>query len=156
MAKRVLIAGLGNPMMGDDGFGAEVVRQLIARVTAGAGIDVIECRAADVDLAERVAAYDAVILIDAMDLGLETGAVRLFSESDIAPLVESTGASAHSMPIPQWIALARKLGAKNAQFWLVAAQAEQFEMGRGLSAPLAVAVEGSATLVLGLLSRCLE
>jgi hydrogenase maturation protease len=61
---KVLIAGIGNVFMGDDGFGCEVVRRLAA-APLPAGVDAIDFGTGGMDLGYALTeGYDAAILVD--------------------------------------------------------------------------------------------
>lgn len=67
-ARRVLVAGIGNVFLGDDGFGVEVVRRL-ARRPLPAAVRVVDFGIRGVDLAYALAECDAAILVDAVARG---------------------------------------------------------------------------------------
>jgi hydrogenase maturation protease len=64
MPSRILVAGLGNIFLGDDGFGSEVARRLARRTwPAGVTIGDFGVRAYDLQLALQTG-LDAAILVD--------------------------------------------------------------------------------------------
>jgi len=66
MTARVLVAGIGNLFLGDDGFGPEVVRRLTAQPTPP-GVQVTDYGIRGMHLAyDLLAGYDALILVDAL------------------------------------------------------------------------------------------
>ncbi len=65
--RRVLVAGIGNVLRGDDGFGPAVARALAERPDLPAGAHVVELGIGGVGLVhELMAGYDALVLVDAM------------------------------------------------------------------------------------------
>ena len=79
---RTLIAGFGNVLRGDDGFGVEVVRRLgemrEARQEGGDDVALLEVGIGGIHLAhELLSGYDCLIIIDAMTRGGAPGAVYL-------------------------------------------------------------------------------
>ncbi|MGN6380656.1 MAG: hydrogenase maturation protease, partial [Gaiellales bacterium] len=105
---RVLVAGIGNMFLGDDGFGCEVARRLAGQ-TLPAG-----CRAADfgirgLDLAYAMQdGWDAVLLIDAAPRGEPPGTLSVI-EPDVEDDAEVTP-DAHGMDPVAVLRLARALG----------------------------------------------
>ena len=72
-AKRILIAGVGNVLRGDDGFGPAVT-ELLGDLPEGA--EVIETGIGGIALLqELMAGCDGLVLIDAMDRGAPAGTV---------------------------------------------------------------------------------
>lgn len=72
-SKRILVAGVGNTLRGDDGFGPAVT-ELLGHLPAGA--EVIETGTGGVALLqELMVGCDGLVLIDACDRGAEPGTV---------------------------------------------------------------------------------
>jgi hydrogenase maturation protease len=75
--KRVLIAGIGNIFLGDDGFGVRVVNELRQRRLPDS-VDVIDFGIRSYDLAFALTnGYDAVVLVDAVPRGEPPGTTYL-------------------------------------------------------------------------------
>ncbi len=108
--KRVLVAGVGNIFLGDDGFGVEVVRRLAEREMPE-GVEVKDFGIRGMDLAYALQEdYEAVVFVDAVPRGEEPGTVYL-----IEPEIEEDGEvslDTHGMDPVKVIKLSRALGAK--------------------------------------------
>src|SRR5690348_9452743 len=79
MTGRMLIAGIGNIFLGDDGFGPEVARRLAA-VSLPGWVRVADYGISGMHLAYDLAdGYDAAILIDAAPRGDKPGTVTLLA-----------------------------------------------------------------------------
>jgi hydrogenase maturation protease len=108
--KRVLVAGVGNIFLGDDGFGVEVVRRLAEREMPE-GVEVKDFGIRGMDLAYALQEdYEAVVFVDAVPQGEEPGTVYL-----IEPEIEEDGEvslDTHGMDPIKVIKLSRALGAK--------------------------------------------
>jgi hydrogenase maturation protease len=108
--KRVLVAGVGNIFLGDDGFGVEVVRRLAEREMPE-GVEVKDFGIRGMDLAYALQEdYEAVVFVDAVPQGEEPGTVYL-----IEPEIEEDGEvslDTHGMDPVKVIKLSRALGAK--------------------------------------------
>ena len=99
MSQRVLIAGIGNIFLQDDGFGVEVVRRLAAE-SLPEWVRVADFGIRGVHLAYEMldGDYDAAILVDAAPRGEEPGTVYLI-EPDIESVDtrEPVSLDAHGM-----------------------------------------------------------
>lgn len=90
-APRVLIAGVGNVLLGDDGFGVEVANRLAAHPDIPAWVRVIETGIGGMSLIqELMSGYEALIVVDAYARGGEPGQLYLLEPvlpdlSDLAP-----------------------------------------------------------------------
>jgi len=108
--KRVLVAGVGNIFLGDDGFGVEVVRRLAEREMPE-GVEVKDFGIRGMDLAYALQEdYEAVVFVDAVPRGEEPGTVYL-----IEPEIEEDGRislDTHGMDPVKVIKLSRALGAE--------------------------------------------
>jgi hydrogenase maturation protease len=87
---QILIAGVGNAWMRDDGFGGEVIKELLKRELA-TGVTVEDFGTGGLDLAyEVMRGYDALILIDVTRGGEPPGTLYVLEpeESEIAAGIE--------------------------------------------------------------------
>ena len=86
MSKRVLVAGVGNIFLGDDGFGVEVVKRLAGRELPE-GVEVKDFGIRGMDLAYALQDdYELVVFVDVTPRGEEPGTVYL-----IEPEIEDDG-----------------------------------------------------------------
>ena len=73
---RTLIAGFGNVLRGDDGFGVEVLRQLGERGVGNDDVELLDVGTGGIRLAqELITPYDRLIIIDAATRGGVPGTV---------------------------------------------------------------------------------
>ncbi|MDQ3516670.1 MAG: hydrogenase maturation protease [Gemmatimonadota bacterium] len=81
---RTLIAGFGNILRGDDGFGVEVVRRLGDAGIARPGVDLMEVGTAGIRLAqELLTPCDLLIIADAMTRGGAPGTVYVLEVDSV-------------------------------------------------------------------------
>lgn len=81
---RTLIAGFGNSLRGDDGFGIEVIRQLERRGEIPSGVELMEVGTAGIRLAqELLTPCDHLIIADAMTRGGAPGSVYLLDVESV-------------------------------------------------------------------------
>ena len=150
--KRILIAGVGNIFLGDDGFGVEVVRRLAEREMPE-GVEVKDFGIRGMDLAYALQEdYEAVVFVDAVPRGEEPGTVYL-----IEPEIEEDGEVAldtHGMDPVKVIKLSRALGAKSTRTLVVGCEPQVVlsgedydDMSMELSEPVQAAVGEAVKLV---------
>src|SRR5262245_60590671 len=83
---KILIAGIGNVLRGDDGFGIRVIEALSKDARVTADVDLYEAGIAGIGLVqELINGYDALIMVDAVDQGSRPG--TLFILDPIVPEV---------------------------------------------------------------------
>jgi hydrogenase maturation protease len=150
--KRVLVAGLGNIFLGDDGFGVEVVRRLTEREMPE-GVEVKDFGIRGMDLAYALQEdYEVVVFVDAVPRGEEPGTVYL-----IEPEIEEDGEislDTHGMDPVKVIKLSRALGAEPARTLVVGCEPQVVlsgedydDMSMELSEPVHAAVGDAVKLV---------
>jgi hydrogenase maturation protease len=152
---RILVAGIGNVLLGDDGFGVEVARRLAAR-DQPAGVRVVEYGVRGLDLAYALLdGYEAAILVDAAHRSGPAGSLYV-----IAPEPGAADASPdpHELTPERVLALVRALGGDVPSLWLVGCEPQRLgdddgDPFMGLSPVVAAAVEPAMALVDALVDR---
>jgi hydrogenase maturation protease len=150
--RRVLVAGVGNIFLGDDGFGVEVVRRLTGRELPE-GVEVKDFGIRGLDLAYALQDdYELVLIVDATPRGEKPGTVYL-----IEPEIEDDGEvslDTHGMDPVKVIKLSRALGAKPTRTLVVGCEPQVVVSGEDyddmlmeLSEPVRAAVDEAAKLV---------
>jgi hydrogenase maturation protease len=75
-----LIAGMGNVLRRDDGFGVEVARRLARETALPADVTVIEVGIGGIHLVQELMnGYDALVVIDAVERGSAPGTMHLLA-----------------------------------------------------------------------------
>ena len=154
MTAGVLVAGIGNIFLGDDGFGPEVVRRL-----AASGEPALPPDARLVDygirgmhlLYDLLDDYEALVLIDALPGRGEPGetVVLEVTPADLGSLGGSF--DPHSMnPVAVLVGLPA-LGGRLPPTYVVGAHPVQLDDGIGVSAEMATAADRAASAVRELL-----
>ena len=86
MASRILIAGIGNIFLGDDGFGSEVMRHVVAGSTAPTGVRATDYGIGGMHLAyDLLEDWDALVLVDAIPSRGSPGTVHVFEADHESP-----------------------------------------------------------------------
>ena len=149
--KRILVAGIGNSWLRDDGFGGEVVRRLGARELPE-GTVVLDFGTGGLDLAyEVMRGYDALVLVDVSRQGGEPGTLYVMeaSEEEVeAGIEDGQVINPHAMDPQTVLRFVKTIGAWPGKVVVIACEpAEVEEMGLGLSDEVARAVDGAVELV---------
>ena len=156
MTGRMLVAGVGNIFLGDDGFGVEVANRL-----ASAGLpDWV--RVADYGISGMHLAYDlaegfeTTILVDATPRGGDPGTVYVMELDPAAPSAapeQGRGIpllDGHGMQPDVVFGMLNLLGAEAGRVLLVGCEPASTDERIGLSKPVAGAVDEAVRIVLDL------
>ena len=155
MKQRMLVAGIGNIFLQDDGFGVEVVKRL-AGESLPEWVRVADFGIRGVHLAYEMldGDYDAVILVDAASRGEEPGTVYLI-EPDIETIDtrQPVSLDAHGMDPQVVLQTIKTLGGMRGRLYIVGCEPLETEEGIGLSSPVARGVEDAIKLVHNIVER---
>jgi hydrogenase maturation protease len=155
---RVLVAGIGNLFLGDDGFGCAVASAL-ADVPLPDGVEVADFGIRGMDLAYALRDYDAAVLVDAAPLGEPPGTLSVLEpELDDGEAEIET----HGMDPVRVLRLARELGGLPGRTLVVACEPEAVvdpdseEVVADLSPTVRAAAGAAVPLVRRLVDQLLE
>ncbi len=157
---RILVAGIGNTFLGDDGFGVEAARRLAERELP-AGVDVVDFGIRAMDLVYALGEdYDAAVFIDAVPRGEEPGTLYV-----IEPEVDEDAVSldTHAMDPVKVLRLAREIGPVPERLRVVGCEPltrmsgdTTEELVGELSAPVAAALDQAVGLVESTVTELIE
>ena len=137
---RILVAGFGNVLRGDDGFGVEVIRRLRESDLARADVHLMEVGTAGIGLAqELLTPCDRLIIVDAMTRGGRPGTVYV---THVESVESATEVDLHLAVPARALAVAKALGALPREVYIVGCEpAEVDELTTELTPLVAAAVE---------------
>ncbi len=148
-AERVLVLGIGNPILGDDGVGWRVAAAVGERADTKA-LEVDCVALGGLSLMERLVGYDRAILVDAFHgSGDPPGTLRARTLDEVPGREASHLDAAHDVPLRVALAAGRALGASlPAAITVVSVEAARVDtFGEGLTPAVAAAVPGAVRLV---------
>jgi len=144
---QILVAGVGNLLRGDDGFGVEVAKALLDR-SLPPEVRVVETGIGGIHLVqEMLAPTDALLVIDAVDLGRPPGTVlvvqpEVIDVHTLTPMERFDAlADMHYAKPERAFMLAKALGVLPGRFLMVGSQPVATDsLGEGLTPQVAMAV----------------
>jgi hydrogenase maturation protease len=157
-AGRVLVAGIGNMFLGDDGFGVEVVRRL-AEEPATPGVDVVDFGIRGMDLVYALQRdYQCAIFVDAAPRGRPPGTITVLEPE--LPTGERVTVQTHGMDPVRVLGLARQLGGVPPRTYVVCCEPAWVPSGGpdeevvvALSEPVRAAVDQAVQMVRSLVAE---
>jgi hydrogenase maturation protease len=159
LGPRILVAGVGNVFLADDGFGVEVVRRLADRPQP-AGVSVADFGIRGMDLAyELQEDYDAVVIVDAVPRGRAPGTLYVI-EAELDP--GERAMDTHGMDPVKVLALAQALGRVPERVLVVGCEpavrmtGDEEDIVMELSAPVQASLDRAVELVESLLENVIE
>ena len=155
---RVLVAGIGNVLRGDDGFGVLVLEALKDRFKDDPSVTLVETGIAGVGLVQHLMdGFDTLIIADAVQRGVQAGQV-LVLEPDLAGLARTRTAQIdmHQTDAEGVMRMASAVGCLPAHVWIVGCEAEGCDdLGAALSEPVRAAIPEAVSKVIALVNGAL-
>src|SRR5690349_9802497 len=149
--KQILVAGIGNAWLRDDGFGGEVAKVLLERGLPD-GVTLGDFGTGGLDLAyEVMRGYDALVLVDVSRQGGEPGTLYVMEarEEDVAAGIEDGAmVDPHGMDPETVLRFVRAVGGWPGKVLVIACEpASVEEVGMGLTPAVAATVDRAVDLV---------
>ncbi|MHB8382546.1 MAG: hydrogenase maturation protease [Candidatus Binataceae bacterium] len=144
---RILIAGVGNIFLGDDGFGGEVARRLADEIWL-ADVTVADFGIRGIHLAYQIIdGYDSAIIVDAVSRGAAPGTVYVI-EPDRKAAAPGTVSDSHDMVLDNVFAMVRTLaGELPPHLLIVGCEPADLSEKIGLSEPVTRAIPAAIRAV---------
>jgi len=157
--RSILVAGVGNAWLRDDGFGGEVARRLTERELPS-GVSVMDAGTGGLDLAyEVMRGYDGLVILDVSRQGGEPGTLYVMEpdEESVSGAIEDGDViNPHAMDPQTVLRFVKSVGAWPGRVIVIACEpAEVEEMGWGLSDEVSAAVERAVNLVVSTVGELL-
>jgi len=149
--RSILVAGVGNAWLRDDGFGGEVARRL-AELELAPGVSVMDAGTGGLDLAyEVMRGYDALVILDVSRQGGEPGTLYVMEpEEEAVPggIEDGDVINPHGMDPQTVLRFVKSVGAWPGRVVVIACEPGEIEeMGWGLSEQVRDAVDRAVALV---------
>lgn len=152
---KMLIVGLGNPILGDDGVGWKVVEEVKKQLPPSLPVDVNCLSLGGISLMEHLIGYDHAILVDAFALDEPIGSILVLKLNDLPNYSAYHTTSTHDTSLQNAIELGKGMGAHLPDDIMVVGIATKpvYDFGETLSPPVADAVPQAVKFVLELLGE---
>ena len=145
MSRSVLLLGLGNPLMADDGAGLELLRRLQACAGEwGTAVEFVDGGTRGLALLGAFENRKAVVFLDAVRLGHKPGAVHVLRGDELVRM-GGRATTAHEGSAPEILRALALLNEMPEEVALVGLEPEKIETRIGLSP----SVEGSLGMAAG-------
>lgn len=138
----ILVLGLGNLLLGDDGVGLLLLEELARRAPGGGDIEFIDGGTQGLALLGRIANRAALIVLDAVAAGAPPGTVHVIGGREALALGASGGGrTAHEGNAGELLAVAALLGELPGQVTVIGIEPARLDTQVGLSAPVLSGME---------------
>ncbi len=160
--KKILIAGIGNKYMGDDGFGPRVIDALMRR-NLPENVEARDVGLCGVTLAPDLNDYELVIFVDAVQKGGKPGTIyrseikaEQVEESKPEEAMNSFTFSVHETRLEELLLFAKAIGTLPPATIVIGCEILEVTLGESLSPEVDAAVQRATELILDELQRYCE
>jgi hydrogenase maturation protease len=153
--KSILVVGIGNRLMSDDGFGPRVI-DILSSLKLPDEVEVRDAGTAGITIATDLEDYEVVIFIDSMEINGPAGSVSLNrlevkdSGGNISELARTT---LHEVGLEGLIRFSKAIGTLPEVVYLIGCRPKVLEPSLKLSEEVEKALERAVELVLKLLKK---
>lgn len=106
--QNILILGVGNPFRRDDGIGPAVIRRLQSENSLQQ-VDLLDGGIDGFALLDQIKLYEKVLIVDAVDMGLKPGEIRIFSPAEAKMTIRTDALSTHGFGLAETLAFMETL-----------------------------------------------
>jgi hydrogenase maturation protease len=132
----VVVLGLGNPLMADEGVGVCLIERLAESAAAYPAVDFIDAGTGGLALLHHLEGRRKAILIDCAFMEEPPGTIRRFTPDEVRSTKVLAHQSLHETDVLRVIAMARQLGQAPEEIVVLGIQPERIEPGLSLSPAL--------------------
>jgi hydrogenase maturation protease len=137
----IVVIGLGNILLSDEGIGVHIIRQLSSRQDNFPNVDFIEAGAAGMNLLHLIANRKKAVIIDCAKMGEKPGTLRRFTADEVVSVKKLTHFSLHEIDILQVLNLSKQLGEYPDEVVFFGIEPESLNPGQNLSKSLSAKID---------------
>ncbi len=154
--KQILIGGIGNVLLGDDGIGPFIVRTFSAHYECGTAVEVEDLGTPALELTDYLEGKDAVILVDSIagdQPDDPPGSIRLFRKPDILACQVPVRTGPHAPSLIETLVSLELIGAAPEEVLLIGIVGQSYELGPALNPYVRLSVDPVIATMLKELAR---
>ena len=141
------VIGLGNVLLGDDGFGPFVIELLRARYEFPQEVELLDLGTPGLGLVTYLHGHDAVVLVDVVAGAGAPGDVRIYEGDELTSMGACARVSPHDPAVAEALSIVRAAGSGPRDACLVSTVPGTQELGAALSEPVRAAAEVAVEIV---------
>jgi hydrogenase maturation protease len=150
----ILVLGVGNTLLSDDGLGPTLLEQIAEESERWNGeVEFLDGGTQGLALLGHLSGRKAVIILDALALGSAPGTVSVLRASELLQLGAQHASTSHEGNAGELLAVATLLGELPEQVFVIGIEPQTLVTAIGLSEPVQQALPAAARRVVSLLAR---
>jgi hydrogenase maturation protease len=149
----VLILGIGNTLLSDEGIGVYVVERLRSVVRHHPAVEILDGGTLSFTLVEPIARADGLIVVDAARMHSPPGTVRVFMDSEMDLYLGGNRQSVHEVSLTDLLDIARLSEHLPRHRCLIGIEPKSLEWGDSPSREMQPAIARAVQLVLNIVDQ---
>ncbi len=133
----MVVLGLGNPLMADEGVGVSLIERLAERAAEYPAVDFVDAGTGGLAVLHHIEGRHKAILIDCAYMDEPPGTIRRFTPDEARSTKVLAHQSLHELDLMRVIAMAHEFGQAPEEVIIFGIQPERVEPGQHLSPMLA-------------------
>lgn len=153
MIPRILIAGVGNLLLQDDGLGPHAIARLQAEYEFGDEVELLDIGTPGLDFVDYLIGREMLIMIDALSSGGVPGEVVTFDKAQLKQFLPNMRLSAHQPCLQETLHTAETAGIDLKEILLVGVVGHSFDVGTELGPYVSHAMPEALELIAELVKQ---
>jgi hydrogenase maturation protease len=150
--QNVLILGIGNNLLSDEGIGVHLVERMQHRVGELPGVVYLDGGTLSFTLAEPIANSEGLIVVDAARMNQPPGTVKVFLNQNMDQYLSGNRVSVHEVSLGDLLDIARLSDTLPAYRCLVGIEPKEIDWGESLSPEVEPSVDRAIDVILSILN----
>lgn len=151
--RRICVIGLGNVLLGDDGFGPLVVEKFRREYADHEHVEVLELGTPGLDLAPYLHGRDLAVIVDAVTFAGAPGTLRILGEPCFGDRRAALHLTGHDPGLAQCLAQLRLVGRAPTKVIVVGVVPQSCFLGSSLSSPVLAAVSPAVETIAAIIAE---
>ena len=143
----ILILGIGNTLLQDDGAGVHVIKQLRSTNESGQGVQIIDGGTLGLSLLPDLEDASCLIVVDAGEIGEKPGEIRVFENEEMDRQLSGKKSTVHELAMSDLLSAAALSGRCPDKRALIAIQPASIEWGLETTEDVSRAIPNACHLV---------
>ena len=136
MRNDIVVLGLGNPLMADEGIGGFIISKLLEKKDSYPNVDFIDAGTAGMAILHLIAERRKAVIVDCAYMEKAPGSIEKFTPQEVKSVKKLLHYSLHETDILKVIELARRLDQCPAEIVIFGIEPQKIELKEGISPTL--------------------
>jgi hydrogenase maturation protease len=150
---RVLVAGIGNILLQDDGFGPQAIVRLESEYEFSDEVELLDIGTPALDFVDYLVGREIVILLDALSCGGEPGELLVYEQAQLRQHLPGMRLSAHQPCLNETLVAAETAGIDLKRVLLIGVVGSGFDVGTELGPQVSATMPKALGLVCQILNE---